>query len=381
MRWRMRGRSVLLLVVFGVLVGIWGWLYKRQLNGDFITRSIQIRFGDETYKEFQYAYFSGMYELAKDERVGRRPVYYERGETSNKASGKIFYCTAEEAWVFTIANVTTDKDRNDDCRWLLRSPTTSEYDFAAVPSTGWKVWTGRVQAANDFQLADAACEDASDCNYHGSCESDGHCECNPGWLGIYCGFEDLLCDTLVFYIQDEPIQTFDLLLDGNDEPIMVYNRPVYYGPDPDEDEEGFIVILYTGRRWFITKWDNEFTVDELRSLLSKPFFHAQWSGLYEKNTLEFSVPTDSFLPVGGQVQWDSIASSRAKGDFGTLGFWKHVEFAMLHCQRVDCSVPLVCGTHGECQSGTCICNEGYTGHFCEFPFSPDIADKIVDTEL
>jgi len=108
MRWRMRGRQIFLFVVFGVLVGMWGWLYARQQNGDFIAHTIQVQFGDETYGELQYAYFSGTYELASDERVGRRPVYYERGETSNRSSGKFFYCTAEEAWVFTIADVSTE---------------------------------------------------------------------------------------------------------------------------------------------------------------------------------------------------------------------------------------------------------------------------------
>ena len=372
MRWRVKGRQIVLLVVFGVLVGIWGWLYSRQQNGDFIASKIQVQFGDETYGDLQYAFFSGMYELARNERVGGRPVYYERGEASGRSSGKLFYCQAEEAWVFTITDIITDKDRHDDCRWLFRSPTTNGYDLASESSEGWKVWTGRIQLAKDFRLAGAACSDDSDCNYHGSCESDGHCECEDGWVGKFCGFEDTPCERLVFYIEDEPIQVFSLLKDGNGEPIMVYDRPVYYA----EHGEGVVVILYTGRRWFITEWGNDVAEDDLRLLLSQPFFHAHRSQIYSRNTQEFSESTESFLPAGGGVAWDSIGSSRSRGDFGPLGFRKDVDFTTVHCEIVDCTVDMVCGNAGECQNGKCICNEGRAGHFCQLPFAPGISDTV-----
>ena len=368
--WRVRGRQIVLFVVYGVLVGIWAWLYSRQQNGDFIASTIQVQFGDETYGDLQYAFFSGMYELARNERLGGRPVYYERGEASGRSSGKFFYCQAEEAWVFTIANITTDKDRYDDCRWLFRSPTTNGYDLASESSEGWKVWTGRIQLAKDFRLAGAACSDDSDCNYHGSCESDGRCECEDGWAGKFCEFADNPCEKLVIYIEDEPILIFSLLKDGNGEHLMVYDRPVYYA----EDGEGIVVVLYTGRRWFITEWGDDVAEDVLRSLLSQPFVHAHWSQIYSRGTQEFSEPTESFVPAGGGVTWDSLGSSRSRGDFGPLGFWRDVDFTTVHCESVDCSVDMVCGNAGECQNGTCICNEGRAGHFCQLPFAPDISD-------
>ena len=91
------------------------------------------------------------------------------------------------------------------------------------------------------------------------------------------------------------------------------------------------MILFTGRRWFITVWNEEdvFSVEKIRSVLSAPFFHAYWSRIYEKSTLVFSTPTESIMPVSEDVRWDVLGATKSRGDFGAFGFGK--VFSLQQC--------------------------------------------------
>jgi len=219
--------------------------------------------------------------------------------------------------------VTKSQERDNGCNWLMRSIKTKKYDLSEVPVFGWKIWTGRVREASFLRIIPADCSFDSDCNYHGTCLPNGRCECDAGWLGKFCRFEDAVCPNIVFYIEDKPVQNFTILLDDDGKVMTAYERPVYYGQRPSGE---FIVILYTGRRWFVTLWDDESdlssAVDHIRFGLSNPFFHAYWSQIYDKNTVVFSAPTESLLPVSDEVQWDILGVTKSKGDFGTFGFWK-----------------------------------------------------------
>lgn len=372
-RFNCRFRQIFLLGVFSGMVGYWGYLYSLQKNGAFLDGSLQVQFGDETFGALQYAFFSGTYEQSSDDIIAQRPVYYERGVLSNRSSGRFFYCEEEQAWVFAIGNVTKSKERDDGCNWLLRSLKTKKYDLAEVPSFGWKIWTGRVQDVQFLQMQPGDCSTVSDCNYHGTCLSDGSCECDPGWLGKSCRFEEALCEEITFYIEDSPIQNFTVLRDENGQVMTAYERPMYYGRSTND--ERLIVIIFTGRRWFVTVWDESelATVKDLRSTLSVPFFHAFWSQIYERNTVVFSQPTYAIMPVSADVRWDILGATRSRGDFGVFGFWKSVAFASMHCAKVDCSIPLACGVNGVCQNSTCVCQNNTTGHFCQYPFSPQIS--------
>lgn len=367
-----RFRQLFLLAVFSAMTAYWGTLYSRQKNGEFITPTLHVQFGDEVYDTLHYAFFTGEYVQAPGERIAQRPVYYERGSASNRTSGRFFYCEEEEAWVFGVYNISKSRDRDSGCNWLAKSYRTDKYDLAEVASFGWKIWTGRIQEAEHLRILPSACQDDTDCNYHGQCMPNGQCECDAGWLGKACRFEDTVCPNLVFYLEANPVQNFTILLDENDQPTLSYDRPVFYGTGPSDGR--FYVILYTGRRWFITMWDGDdlATAHDVRKSLDVQFFHAFWTQLYRKSTVVFSSPTESIMPVSPGVEWDLVSASKSKGDFGTLGFFRSLQFARLHCEQVDCSIPLVCGLNGVCVNETCVCHNETRGHFCQFPFVAQI---------
>lgn len=67
-------------------------------------------------------------------------------------------------------------------------------------------------------------------------------------------------------------------------------------------------------------WNEEHqsSIDNLCLMLSDPFFHAYWSQIYEKNTVVFSAPTESIMPVSEEVRRDVLGATKSKGDFGAF---------------------------------------------------------------
>ena len=59
------------------LLTYWGYLYSRQIiNGEFITSSLQVQFGDETFGALQYAFFIVEFtKKMKKVTISQRPVY------------------------------------------------------------------------------------------------------------------------------------------------------------------------------------------------------------------------------------------------------------------------------------------------------------------
>jgi hypothetical protein len=62
-----------------------------------------------------------------------------------------------------------------------------------------------------------------------TCQSDETCQCDPGWLGKYCRFEEALCDEIIFYIDNTPIQNFMILRDKDGRIMTAYEKPIYNG--------------------------------------------------------------------------------------------------------------------------------------------------------
>eukprot|EP00978_Attheya_sp_CCMP212_P049649 scaffold692024_cov102-Attheya_sp.AAC.1 len=135
--------------------------------------------------ELPYGPFSGIYEVYRDshgsfEWKGRRPVYYQRNIELGEGNhpGKFSYCESEEAWVFSIHNVTKagsdeTKAGNDECNyWLLRSPKTEVYSLGDAPRTGWYMNHASVPADLFFQFT---------C---GECQLHHHCTVSSGNRGV-----------------------------------------------------------------------------------------------------------------------------------------------------------------------------------------------------
>jgi len=367
MKVKSRLRRLLLISLLGIMVAMWGYTYSKQQNGDYISKSLSVRFGDEYWGALQYAYFSGTYEFGLNDNGGTesieyRPVYYERGPLSEQLSGKFFYCLEEKAWVFSISGIS--KGENDEgCLWLLRSPETESFDLSDVSTEGWSIWTGNIEYSNSLHIKEIVCNSNADCNYHGSCNGNNGCVCEEGWRGESCQLEEF-CEVVQLYEKDKTLVEFNLLRDDSDEPILVYDRPAYY-----HQGNGVVsVFLYTGRRWFyIVEWE----LLDLISQMTVPFFHAYWEEIYDKGNLEaYSEPTESSTPAG--IHWYVVSGTRSIGDYGPFGFSRKIMDATVHCKAVDCNESnRVCGLFGECfedgGEGKCICQEGLsTGHFCEY---------------
>eukprot|EP00978_Attheya_sp_CCMP212_P016980 scaffold44917_cov89-Attheya_sp.AAC.2 len=126
-----------------------------------------------------YGHFSDIYEVSRDSRgsfewKGRRPVYYQRNIEFEKGShpGKFSYCESEEAWVFTINNVT--KAESDECNWLLRSPKTEAYSLGDAPRTGWSISLNHASVPS-YHLFQFTC---------GECQLRHNCTVSSGNRGV-----------------------------------------------------------------------------------------------------------------------------------------------------------------------------------------------------
>jgi hypothetical protein len=144
--------------------------------------------------------------------------------------------------------------------WLLRSPTTDEFDLLDVDGE-WSIWLGRIDKSR-LEYYCATCNDNSDCNLNGECNGEGRCDCNSvdgtKFLGTHCEvkLEEDACGTIV---TEEMNVVFSIQYlssyDGSGQPSKLfetYNRPVYTQIQgmPGEKEGDIYWLFFTGRKWF-----------------------------------------------------------------------------------------------------------------------------------
>lgn len=66
----------------------------------------------------------------------------------------------------------------NECSWLLRSPTTDSYDLIQLAEeTEWLIWKGLQESEYRISIECNECDSDADCNYNGIC-SDDKCDCN-----------------------------------------------------------------------------------------------------------------------------------------------------------------------------------------------------------
>ena len=141
-----------------------------------------------------YSYFSGTY-VENGEHDGY-PKYVE----VNKLDGSDFvdtvgaefvYCNSLQSWVFRHPRIKTSLNgiEENECSWLLRSPTTSSYNVADVASSGaWQVWKGMIDSSSGLSASCNGCLNEADCSYHGECVNQ-QCQCSDGYYGQRCHLE------------------------------------------------------------------------------------------------------------------------------------------------------------------------------------------------
>ena len=144
-----------------------------------------------------------------------------------------------------------------DDPWLLRSPTTKEFDLLDVNGE-WQIWIGRIEKTH-LEYSCALCNDDADCNLNGACNEEQRCDCKSEgeikYLGTHCEvkLEDNTCGTItseardvVYSITYNPRQPSKLR--------QLYNRPVYFHIRgmPDIKVGDMHSLIYTGRKWFGT---------------------------------------------------------------------------------------------------------------------------------
>ena len=88
----------------------------------------------------------------------------------------------------------------NDCSWLLKSPSTDSYDIIEMAeTTDWHLWDGSVKDGVKVSIECNDCDEGSkeSCNYHGECGLDqsGRCSCYDGFFGAHCEFSEP-CDEI-----------------------------------------------------------------------------------------------------------------------------------------------------------------------------------------
>jgi hypothetical protein len=149
--------------------------------------------------------------------------------------------------------------RSQDDHWLLRSPTTKEFDLLDVDGE-WQIWLGRIEKSH-LEISCSVCNDDADCNLNGACNREGRCDCKieggTKFLGTHCEvkLEDDACGTITSEINDVVYSIQYFPPDGSDlsgKLFQQYNRPVYahIRGMPGIKEGDLHWLVYTGRKWF-----------------------------------------------------------------------------------------------------------------------------------
>lgn len=296
-----------------------------------------------------YSSFSDTYML--HDIYDRRPTYTQRGEIGEDAfgvdspAGIIKYCREEMSWVFTIPGVTKSGGSNGGCNWLLKSPRTSAFTLDDVPESDWMVWTGIIHKSSvDIKCLEcnhkkSGSKDdqglALGCNYHGSCTRENTCDCNFPFMGAQCDV-CAACQILdlINYEDDVAGEYLNDILEGGkmirldvipyQQPLEIYNRPVYYhgqnfGSEQWLTAQDLVVTLYLGSAWAV--WNITSYVDvvadgKVEMIEFFQSFHSTWDFTQEDALPWYiSTPTDSDSPRG--LQWTDYETGESLHfDFG-----------------------------------------------------------------
>lgn len=252
-----------------VLLGGWSSVMLQQVQGKFLCQTIMVQFGDDMPA---LGTFTGLYDKStkKLPPFASEHVEYIGRDGQNS---KIAYCGDIGAWTLSWKGA-DEEGEPDPCDWKARSASTDAFDVTETASESWYFQDEfqRQIILKPFHLSCFDCENSDEeCTGRGTC-SDAVCECDDGFIGLRCEFTEP-CQSLQISADRrfenfpgirEWSTSFELLGDDSG-PLLVYNRPVYFGRAGTND---FNVIVFTGRRWVATYLDyfNEFENVPARSV-------------------------------------------------------------------------------------------------------------------
>eukprot|EP00551_Chaetoceros_affinis_P005841 CAMPEP_0203684322 /NCGR_PEP_ID=MMETSP0090-20130426/47976_1 /ASSEMBLY_ACC=CAM_ASM_001088 /TAXON_ID=426623 /ORGANISM="Chaetoceros affinis, Strain CCMP159" /LENGTH=938 /DNA_ID=CAMNT_0050553493 /DNA_START=56 /DNA_END=2872 /DNA_ORIENTATION=- len=352
-------QSVLFIITLVSLFASWGHVQYLSRTGYYYTtvcQNFEVKFDDfeldyfrdycnsnpesntfcppswiERTEPIRYTSFNDIYEAEMDEDSivlhNYRPIYHQRGKSGMDAfgldspGGTFSYCADEEAWVFTINNVTkgASDEKDSSCNWLMKSEKTDAHSLHMVDMEGWIVWTGILKVVEDFSVSCIECQSDTGtvdvgCTYHGQCVKE-RCACEKDWMGSQCE-TCVSCQVLTMVIDNTLNYYHRMDEDDNStvrgtSPFQVYGRPVYYLGDADGNINPKLeIILYAGRRYVIwdLKEDNEVSIEDdlkdIQEFLSS--LHSTWDFDTKAKLAFASEPTDNPMPF--RLNWYDTAN-------------------------------------------------------------------------
>lgn len=396
-------RFCFVVIVAGMLA-YYAVLVRQQRSGVFICNKLMVQFGDEFRPDL--AFFSDVFVRTGTLVSGRDTYVDEKTRNSTFA-----YCASEQVWTFSGpydfrdavldgGNITVQRGSGDPCSYWIKSRPTSTYDITETLSNGWIIYDYFSNQSLPMDHLFLECNDCEggratqSCSGHGSC-SNNTCVCNERRIGVNCEY-NRPCKNLELDLRTEPFPyasggtfrpstSYELLLNNESEPVMVYNKPVYYSY-LSTTKIPLNVLLFTGRRYGLflnTELHDATELEQLRDGLPRylPEFHSWFSKhrvYFFTDPMDAGTPTDASTPVN--LNW-----YRARK---LLGFRDRTLYRIDNNQPTgtillcpECQVALNdCLNDGHCtvdnsdegslfdfltRSGSCECQYGFEGHLCE----------------
>jgi len=404
-----QGRSAKKILLFFPMIitfAGWGWVQRQLLTGKYLEPFFTVFIPDDF--NVKDSYLSGVYAATKCQSkrrfsyVNEKIVNYDDEDENVSVRGVISYCSESETWVLNsyltakkVENVCFELANNeiyDPCkRILLQSPRTKKYNINEISPKEWFMKSsegGFVPVPSFFNYVSNECQEDRDCSvlrndkYGGTCNKDTNtCDCTGGRFGKSCEYSKpcAIHHETSFslkenqyneggqYIEEnfENVATIINKIEDETEPFLYNNHPVYF--QSHEGWGGFL-IFYQGVR-FIQHGidDNEWNVTDLDA----DIINDDVVGFFSNDTVKILFPwviseqTDAGSPDG--LEWYEIITDAGKvtktkgGGFGKLALLKF-QFICPECSLVGNR----CG-NGQCNNGTCVCEEGYDGSLCQIP--------------
>ena len=244
--------TALLFIPYGILV-------HKQWDSQFLCTRVFIQF-DEVVP--QLTYFTGHFDLHRQgdmflggfkARLDDR-VYYKDATKSVRLA----YCQSEGAW--TISPMSSD----DHCQYAYKSSSTVTFDVTKIAGSqwyGWDIGIQRVVPAPGFNLRCDDCVSGERGNCHpenGVCVNN-RCECLDTRMGIHCGNEVPVCESIRVDTRTNPLPYEDGSLFSDEYEVFrsadtqnivnVQFKPVYIMKKP----WGADFMFFNGRRWEIMR--------------------------------------------------------------------------------------------------------------------------------